>query len=398
MSKHIDLKGVLTRIKSKYSSDDSAFEFFVRNASRLGVLNADSRRRMIDLRGEKTPSTKVSKYLNYCDFGADGRRHDVVYLIQEKEGISFPEAVKKLAEWENENIEEEVDFKPLPIEKKEEVQPYKTIYIQKRKKESLVSSNRSLFKSLIEGLCRSCSIEEMRMAVKLFDIGLTHYNDRETNEVVYRLFIPEYDYNKTPYGAFKYNRGLEVKGLLRSNSKRVLFGSHLFPLFDPLKPIIFTEGHSDCIVNNAKRMASVTSGSSTTKIPEEGLKLLAGRKIHFYPDCDEAGLKGICMKIIQIEEFNATQEEDMQIDYRVFWWSKSYIESKTGKEITMKELVKKQIDFFKSHDFHAPEQARVRNWKVFPLSKVKQGFDFIDFHNEFKDKEGYDIFKQKYAF
>ena len=77
-----DLKAVLSTIKSRYSSKKSSFEWFVRNSSRLNIMNIDERSLKLDLRGEKTPSTAVSEYLTFTDFGDDGRKHDVIYLIQ----------------------------------------------------------------------------------------------------------------------------------------------------------------------------------------------------------------------------------------------------------------------------------------------------------------------------
>lgn len=402
---HIDLKGLVTRIKSKYSSDKSAFEWFVMNAERLGIHNADSRRKMIDLRGEKTPSTTVTKYLNYCDFGADGRRHDILNLIQDKYQDSFPQAVKRLAEWENEPLDSNSEFKPLVYEEKEEAKPYTQRYLKKMKDESF--KYKDIFKELMQGLCRTCSLEEMRLAIKLFEIGLNSYEDDQGN-TVYRLFIPEYNYKKIPFGSFRYNRGLTPKGLLRRNARRVLFSSHLMNLFNSDKPIIFTEGHSDCIVNNSKKMASVTSGSSTTKIGEDALLLLSGKIIHFFPDADEAGIKGVCQKIMEIEEFNARQEDQYnRIKYKVFLWGYNFTLSKKetkipnkkqGDIVSIKDLIKFQINFFKEHEFHAPEEARVKNWKVFPKEHVKEGYDFIDFHNDYAQKEGYKVFKQKYSF
>ena len=392
---HIDLKNVLSHIKSKYSSDQSSFEWFMSNAERLGVLNADTIRKMADLLGEKTPSTTVTKYLNFCDFGNDGRRHDVIFLIQEKYGDTFPQAVKRLAEWENQPLRADYQFQPLPQEKKEEVKPYSAWYLKKRKEEAL--EDRVIFKSLMEGLCRTCSLEEMRQAVRLFDIGLTSYEDEE-GRTIKRLFIPEYNQNKIPFGSFRYNRNETPKGLLRRDSRRILFGSHLIKQFDPEKPIVFTEGHSDCIVNNAKGIASVTSGSSTTQIGEDSLSLLSGKTIHFYPDMDFAGIKGVSHKIMEIEAFNAKQDDEFRIEYRVFMWGESFIYDKTGESVDIKDMIKFQIETYKEHDFHAPEKARVKNWKTFPSPVAKQGYDFIDFHFDYASKEGYSRFKAKYSF
>ena len=413
MLKSIDLKGVISRIKAKYSSDESSFQFFIQNADRLGVLNADSKRKMVDLRGEKTPSTTVTKYLNYCDFGADGIRHDIIFLIQEKYNMSFPEAVKLLAEWEEEPLEpQENDFKAKIIyEEKKEAPPYKEKYLKKMKEQSF--EHKEVFKELMKGLCRTCSIEEMRRAVKLFEIGLNSYEEKETGDTIFRLFIPEFNYKKIPYGAFRYNRNLTPKGLLRKNAKRTLFGSHLLAQFNLEKPIVFVEGHSDCVVNNAKGIQSVTSGSSTTKIGEESLRLLQGKTIHFYPDADFAGIKGVCQKIIEIEKFNSTIEEEFEhIKYKIFWWGKNFLPDKIDttwwkknfgdtpipNKIGLKILQKFQIEFFKKEKFHAPEAARFRNWIVFPKEEVKQGYDFIDFHKDYESNSKYHLFKAKYSF
>ena len=258
----------------------------------------------------------------------------------------------------------------------------------------------------MEGLCRNCSLEEMRRAVKLFNIGLDSYENKR-GELQYRLFIPEFNQDKIAYGSFRYNRELTPKGLLRKNSKRVLFGAHLIPLFNPKKPIVFTEGHSDCIVNNAKGIASVTSGSSTTKIGQESLELLKGRELHFYPDADEAGVKGVCSKIMEIEAFNASVSDKEQIDYKVFFWAKSF---RLGKEITKfsnkrkgdyvnsRDFAKLQIALFKEAKFHAPERALVKSWIFFGKEVAKEGYDFIDFHGEYSKKDSYKRLIKTYSY
>ena len=399
-----DLKAVLSTIKSRYSSKRSSFEWFVKNAARLNVLNIDERSLKLDLRGEKTPSTVVGEYLTYCDFGDDGRKHDVIFLIQRIYGDNFPEAVKRLADWENEPLDEATSFKPLVHKEIKKRPPYSNYFLKVKKEESFKDSG--TFKKLIEGLCRNCSIEEMRRAVKLFDIGLDTYINKE-GKVQKRLFIPEFNQDKIAFGSFRYNRELSPKGLIRKDSKRVLFGSHLLGKFNPAKPIVFTEGHSDCIVNNAKGIASVTSGSATTKIGKEALNLLKGKELHFYPDADEAGIKGVCSKIIEIEAFNASVSENEQIKYKVFFWAKSFIhgkertklpKKKKGDLITYNDFIKLQIILFKEAKFHAPEEAKVSNWTFFNKKIAKEGYDFIDFHGEFKDNKRYRNLVEHYSF
>jgi len=392
----IDLKGIINSIKSRYASDKASFEFYMRNAERLGILNADTGRKMIDLRGEKTPSTTVTKYLKYCDFGNEGKQHDIIHLIQEKYRATFQEAVKMLAEWEDVPLDSTTEFKPLVFEEETKVAPYKEGYLKKMVEDSF--KNPKLFKTILDGLCRTCSIEEMRIAVKRFRIGLNSYEDKETKETLYRLFIPEFNEKNIPYGSYRYNRELKPKGLIRGKSVRVLFGSHLIPFFDIMKPILFNEGHSDTIVNNAKSMQSVTSGSSTTKIGKEGLESLKGRELHFYPDCDIPGMKGVSTKIMEIEAFNAEHEPEDRIRYRVYWWAKTFTDDKTGKKIGLKDLIAAQIKIYKSEDFHAPIEGRVTKWTFFPRENVKQGYDFIDFHNDYSSSKNYTAFKEKYSY
>lgn len=392
----VNYKALLNEIKQKYDTDQKSWEWFSDNSDRpeLGIVKIDKRMRKLDIRGENTASTTVSKFLCYCDFGGEGKRHDVIHLIQQTTECSFIEAIKMLCSWEEKPLEGRSEVKRLEssepvVEKKE---PYTEKYVAYQKR--VAKEDPVTFKKLLKGLCRPCSQSEIDRAVDIFDIGLNTYKPEDSNETMIRLFIPEYDDNMIPYGSFRYSRELDPKGLLRSNARRVLFGSHLLFQFNPKKPIIFAEGHSDTVVNNAKRIQTVTSGSSTTEIGP-GLELLEGKEIHFYPDCDLAGIKGVCHKIIEIEKFNETADE--KIKYKIFWWSLTAIR-KDNSLLKEDDWISVQTKIFEQEKFKATPASMFENWKILQSQPVKEGFDWIDFHTLNKDHPKYKAFTNLYTY
>lgn len=391
----MDLKAALTAVYAKYDTKERTFEFFERNQSRpeLGVIFVDENSKKIALHEEKTPSTVCGKYLRYTNFGREGKQRDVIHLIMENNDLSFPDAVKMLLEWENHSLDAPIEKVKLTFEKEEKQKAYTEGYLDKMKKEA--TEYASEFNSILPGLFRSCSEEEILRGISIFNIGLNRFEGEEG--MVSRLFIPEYDENGVAYGSFRYNRTLDPKGLLRKNCQRVIFGSHLLKVFDRKKPVIFAEGHSDTAVNNAKKFQTLTTGSSTTKIGDN-ISLLAGLHLHFYPDADIAGLKGVSMKIIEIETFNATATENDKITYEVFWWGETVFSSRSNSYFNKKDFVKEQIKIFKKEKFHAPENAKFKNWRILKKGIVKEGFDFIDFHTENSDSPKYDIWMKKYLY
>ncbi len=392
-----DLKKVVLVIKERYSSKESTFAFIAKHASALGVQQLDTRAKKWSFRGEKTPSCVANEYLSYRDYGdATNHNPDVVGRIMEYRGLSFPEAVRFLSELENLDVSSTSleSFKPAPrvVERKEYKQPFKKGYLYYKSK--YAQENKELFNELLDGLCRSCSKEEKERAVFLFNIGLDTFETKE-GKVQSRLFIPEMDEKKVAWNCFHYNRSLTPKGLLRRDGKRCLFGSHLLR---NQEKVILTEGHSDCIVNNAKGLISVSSGSSTTAIPEEGLMLLKGRHVLFAPDADIAGWQGAIRKMIQIEEFNSSLKQSERISFSSLYWG-DFIASKDDEKLNIKKgdvidkawLQAHQHLFFK--DVELKKEMLVENWKQVHKSAVKQGYDFVDFHNQHKnDGEKYSKF------
>lgn len=399
----VDLKNVLNNICAKYSTKEDTLNFFLMHSSELGVYGVDSSKKAAKFRDEKTASTHFLPNLRYTDFGGDGQVHDVVHRIMEVNNCNFPEAVKILAQWENEPMESfdkkgDFDFSTKQyFDTKEIKNPYKKRYLDERRVES--KKNKKIAFELLKGLCRSCNSQDYKRAVKMFSIGLVSY-ERSSGEKEVRLFIPEFDEKEVAWGSFSYNRSLPTKGLLRKSAKRVLFGSHLIKYFDPKKPIIFAEGHSDCIVNNAKCYACVTTGSATTPLREWMFPLLEGRMLHFYPDADEAGMRGVLQKLLDIESYNATVEVERHIKYQVFWWSDNIVK-KDGTFLKANELKKIQQDFFTKKRITPTKEMLFNNWKIIKRKSnttVKVGYDFIDFHTEYKDSPEYAKYMDKYSF
>ena len=399
-----DLKEVLEGIYAKYPTKEASFQFFLMHADKLGVLEADLSRKAVKLRPERTASTHFLPFLKYNDFGDEGKVKDVIDRIQEIYGCGFVDAVKMLLEWENEPVEELLEKKKSfqiqstkeIFEKKEIRSPYTQYYIDQRKAEA--KENPQLAFELLKKLCRSCKGEEYKRAVKMFNIGLITMNGYHGEEK--RLFIPEYDENGIPWGSFSYNRDLDPKGKLRKDSKRVLFGSHLMKYFNLNAPIIFAEGHSDCIVNNVKLYQSLTTGSATTPIREYMFPLLEGRIIHFYPDADRAGMKGVLQKLLDIELYNSQKPLDKQIKYKVYWWSDKVI-GKEGEVFNRDFWEKMQEEFFQKKNITPSSQMLFKNWIIIKQKSkeyIEEGYDFIDFHLEYQDTPAYKAFMQKYKF
>ena len=398
-----DLKDVLEGICAKYPTKEATFQFFLSHADKLGVLEVDMVRKAVKLRPERTASTHFLPFLRYNDFGDEGKVKDVIDRIQELYGIKFPEAVRMLLEWENEPVEELVKRKNMFVKSTKEIfeskeirEPYSQYYIDKRKEEAKTESQLAF--QLLKELCRSCNFEEYKRAVKMFNIGLVTMNGYYGEEK--RLFIPEYDENNIPWGSFSYNRNLDPKGKLRKDSKRVLFGSHLMKYFNENAPIIFTEGHSDCIVNNAKLYQSVTTGGATTPIREWMFPLLEGKMLHFYPDADEAGMKGVLQKLLDIEIYNSDKSFEKQIKYQVFWWSDKVI-GKDGKVYNKKVWEDIQESFFSKKQITPSAGMIFKNWKIIKQRSkeyIDTGYDFIDFHLEYQNTPEYKRYMRKYHF
>lgn len=441
-----NLKELLHSIKEKFETDNDSFEFFETFSSKkeLGIVSIDTRNKKFDLRGENTPSVKAYPKLVYVDYGGEGKPRDVIQLILENNPeMKFPDAVKLLASWLNEDTSKFITKGKSENVSTEKALPYSQRYITSQIEERNIPENKDIFMSILKGLFRSCSIEEMRVGVKAFNIGLNKYEielEDKSKIQQWRLFIPEYDEKLIPYGSYRYNREYkDNKGLLRRNCKRVLFGSHLLKYFKKSIPIVVSEGHSDVCVNIAKYMQSVTTGSSTSKITPF-LPLLKGFELHFYPDSDQPGIKGVTLKILEIEEFNYSLPEEDKIKYKIFSWGKGFVEKDIQdfknlyipfEEILINDTLKKYskkwwlnhfneetltefIDFSiirkeqeliiskkikeDKKDYIIPDSIWIDNWK--PVSKdfVQQGFDFIDFHTKFQSSEKYEGFISKYKF
>lgn len=433
-----NLSDKLKEIVEKFETEDDSYYFFEKFSGKkeLGIVSIDKRAKKFDLRGEKTPSVKAYKHLTYVDYGGEGIKKNIIHLIRENTKCSFPQAVNLLISWLEEDDSVIPEAKGKIEYSNEKVAPYSDFFIKKQIKERANPENKESFTRIVKGLFRGCSIEEMRVGVKAFDIGFQSYtvNNDGIEEIEERIFIPEYDENQIPWGSYRYNRDLARKGLLRKNCKRVLFGSHLLEFYDKKKPLIVDEGHSDVCVNVAKYLQAVTTGSSTTSI-KPFLDLLKGFTLHFYPDADHPGIKGVTQKIIDIELFNQTQTEEDKIKYEVFFWGVGYIDDrikdfkslcvplseiqtveKSSKDwwipyftdetltenISLEVLALEQqkiIDTkLKEVKVELGEKIYIKNWKKVSKEFVKQGFDFIDFHIKYNGTENYGKFLAKYKF
>lgn len=432
-SNNIDYQKLLNKMLDNFPTKEDTLNFFEKNhkfftEGKYKASNFDRYKSKFSARAEdSTPSTLCKPRLTTVDFGDTGKQKGILYYIadilnEQEEDKSkhlslpkhFPVLVKKLAEMlnvdENQNIDDYI-YVPVEVEETKKSPPYSTSYIQKQKEYSLKDAKtKKLFKELMEGLCRSCSIDEMRRAVKIFNIGLTHYMDtnKETKKIrkVHRLFIPEYSTDLTAFGSFRYNRGEDPKGLLRKKCVRVLFGNHISHVFKTDKPIIFAEGHSDVIVNNSKRIQTITSGSATTPIGDN-IEEMKGKTYHLFYDLDLPGVKGITERVVEIEEFNKDKDEEDKIKYKIFQWSsKIIIDDEVKDFIDYEEDQKEVIKRLKGDtrrgitlsDDEIFEKARISNWRVLSHEPKKKGYDWIDFHTDMQTHDRYKVFIDTYTY
>jgi hypothetical protein len=443
-----DLSELAKNLSQLYPTPEDGLEFYAHFQEELELAGVDLDRKKLDFRGEKTASVTVYNDLYYVDFGESNERKSIItYLMEYKTSqkdktktMSFPEAVeffKTLVESLNGPIDaNNLQSKKTTIKEEPKAKPYTEYYLNQKLKDS--RSSPKTFKNILNGLLRSCSISEMRRAVKIFKMGLDIYDifDKEKDCIVKqeRVFIPEFNEDNIALSSFRYNRSLDPKGLRRKNAEKVLFGSHLIKRFDPKKPIIFSEGHSDTVVNLAKSFQCVTTGAATAPL-KNFLDLLKGRTIHFYPDADTAGLKGVMNKILEIEGFNLKNPND-KISYKVFWWSEYYEKSiEETEDLSYEELLKhrkyskiwwlkymtkdtrpsslisidrlrEEQDFIVNKSLRnlkskyglnsIPESIYIDNWTRLIREPVKQGFDFIDFHTKMNNSQGYLDYMEKY--
>lgn len=266
------------------------------------------------------------------------------------------------------------------------------------------------FNKVFDGFLRACSKEErlnfLNSNALLIGFAIPdQYNDMD------RVVLFEQDANQVPWGHYKYNREAEnilpgaSKGKLRSKAKRVLLGSHLIRLFG--KDVIYAEGHTDFVNNIAKNLACVTSGSANTPIPEEGLKALAGKRLHDFPDADDAGIKGALSRHLQIAMWNKNVPQEQRIEHIMYAWGTS-IKTRKGsvmdkaaiEAFQRKELGKICVNLFgKTLKIPNNSPYLIRNWKGGDKNSLRKwGYDFVDFHIENQGKPRYHEFLSQFKF
>lgn len=387
-------------ILNSFSMEDS-FHWWEKNASRpeLMVYKIDTKTKKLSLRAyDDTSSTKIYERLIYVDFGGDGRKNNPVNRIMDVTGLSFLDAVNTFLSWEGSEVQALPKWE-REKDKKSEPAPYKNSYLRK------MILNRKLpeYSVLAKELFRACDEEQQRYAESVLHIGF----QPSDNQYEARIFIPEMDINGIPYGSYRYNRSVvSQKGLLRSNSKRVLFGAHMFPKFGRYRMCL--EGHSDVVTNISRRYACFTTGSSTKGFGEN-LKDLKGNVLYDFPDLDLPGMKGAMLRATEIKAFNLTCFEHEKITHIIFWWA-DWMRSKKIYQKIIEKKVEKQDPFYvicdriplkKEHAFFNKdllkmiqrqiceknkwnfEELSIDNWKVIYKDKsLEEGFDWTDFHQQ----------------
>lgn len=422
MAKHVLLEKY-KELKEIYGSPEASFMWWEKNAARpeLGVYNIDSHSRKLSLRAyDDTPSTAVYDRLTYVDFGGDGTAKDPVARIMEVTQCKFNEALKMILEWEGDCPEAFIPVNTGSYSKNQEEQrsAYSNNYIRD------MILNKAKYKeeynALVPGLFRSCSEKEISNGERLFSIG---FSPKSQYEMENRIFIPEFDSQKIAWGSYKYNRGSDKKGLLRKNSKRVIFGSHLLSKFK--ENIILSEGHTDVIVNVSKGLSCLTTGSSTKKF-NENVELLAGKHLHDFPDLDIAGMLGALNRGLEIQAWNIANP-GKEIKHTVYWWAEWFYDKKLAEKILNNGVAKSELfynlvqvngipikkehahfnieilallqeEYAQKKKIEIPDYLRIHSWKIVSRGSKKAGYDWIDFHTENSNKEGYQKFLQTFKY
>lgn len=422
MGKHVLLEEYKA-LKEQYPTAEDSFMWWESNASRpeLGVYQVNSDLNKLSLRSyDDTPSTAIYENLTYVDFGGEGTAQDPVARVMEVSGLKFNDALRLILSWEGIAPEE---FKPkntVGSNQKEVKSAFSNNYLRE------VIKNRQLMKdrysALAPDLFRTCSKEEQAEGEKLFSIGFVPSNEYQPED---RIFIPEFDTQSMAWGSYRYNRSVKgKKGLLRKNSKRVLFGSHLIKKYK--EHIIYSEGHTDTVVNVSKHLATVTTGSSTKKMGEN-ISVLAGKHLHDFPDLDIAGMIGALNRGLEIDKWNEEHktERDLQIKHTVYWWAEWFYDEKVTEKIQNNAVAKSELFYFikdqipikkgkaffnldilallqaeyaRKKRIEIPDRLRIHSWKMVGRGSKPGGYDFIDFHSENNSSKNYAKFISKFKF
>jgi len=429
-----DLVEAYQAMKARYGISGS-YEWWEAHAGvrEFNIYKIDTARKKLSMRSyDDTASVAIYDKLRYVDFGSDGESHDPVYRVMEVTSMPFLEAVEFVLELDQALPPE---FIPTATSERtvEKKKPYTIKYIQNLIRER--SKHKEIYAELATGLFRGCTKDEQTYGEKIFSIGLVLKNEYQNDD---RIFIPEIDVKHVAVGSYRYNRtpGLHPssgqamnKGLLRKNGKRIIFGEHLISKFK--KDVILAEGHSDCVVNNAKRMACVSSGSSTKKLGDR-IFTLAGKHIHIFPDADFAGAEGAFKKALEIISWNKDCSPEDTIEFTIYWWSQTFTSAKinskvvelgTGSDID-KSIPKNDplrllsipcnngtasVDLNLLRQFLVitakkvglkafPKKLDPRNWIVLSKGPKKEGYDFVDFHEENMSNHKYQNFISKFQY
>jgi hypothetical protein len=413
---------IYKNIKNSFSREES-FLWWEKNSFRpeLGVVDLDTRTKKFSFRsGDNTPSTTIYQNLNYIDFGGEGILKDPLSRIMEVTGMSFPQALDLFLEWEGQSIDNyrKPSFNKPKDNIKEVRKPFSKNYIR----DCILNTKKyaDRYNYLKKGLFRASSDKEIKIAERLLSIGFIPKSEYEKED---RIFIPEFSIDKVAYGCYKYNRESKYqKGLLRKNSKRVLFGSHLLHKYP--NDIIYSEGHTDTIANISKKLACVTTGSSTKSFGDN-ISYLAGKTLHDFPDLDIPGMIGATKRGLEIEEWNK-KNPDQKIKHIVYWWSEWFFDQSTYQKYKNGEILKHELFFDiidkipkRKESFlfninilnylqkvflkkrkikEIPEYLNFNNWVLLSKKVKKKGYDFIDFHNENQNSKNYNSFLKKFTF
>ena len=403
----ISFDDAVTKYKAfvaSFSKEDS-WDWWETNSRRqeLGIYQVSKASKKMSFRAyDDSPSVAINGALRYKDFGSD-ESGDPVTRIMNVGNMNFHDAVILFLSWDGTIVTGNYQKAEAKVEEKNK--PYQLSYLKNMILNKLKFKND--YDLLAKDLFRGCSDEEQRYAEKVLHVGF----EPKKEEFCSRIFIPEMNVDGIPYGSYRYNRNDSSKGLLRKNSKRVLFGSHMLPKYG--KKVLYVEGHSDAVINIAKRYASLTTGSATKKM-EENIEMLKGKIVYDFPDLDIPGIKGATTRASEIMKYNEQASDEDKIVHHIFLWASwmnsstiynKIVENKIDRNDPFKIIADKiplkkehahiNIPLFREIQVEHCEKkgiditnVDINNWRViFKGESLKEGYDFADFHVESESKK-----------
>jgi len=276
--------------------------------------------------------------------------------------------------------------------------------------------NRENVLSLLKGLTRNnLSDNDLFSFANKYGIGYSEKTDKYIDRLVLFKYNPINEeaishvlHNRKASKVAQSDGSFPAKDLEKSNGRPFVLG--LTPEVMKSKVIILTEGVSDWANLASRGFATVTTGSSTTRLTDEILSFFHGKTLFIFPDADFAGLS--IKWQTQINDYNKKIPE-ANIRVVTFWWCEWFKSETIGKKIVTNTLESWSIlrkisplkvkqntlfvnfsgvnstcsKYVKEYNLDEHVEFKINEIKNFKIVKkgnqvVSNGYDFTDFLNE----------------